>query len=90
MIEASQQLCLNGEPALPLASSSHVCQGHRMENATVWLGLSGLVLIALLMSRSVKGPIALGIMFVTVVSWIPGHAASYIGADSPLSGRHAA
>ena len=28
-----------------------------------------------------------GILFVTIISWIPGHAASYLGSTGDYSGR---
>ena len=59
------QVCqiVNGT-ALPIglgtASSVTFCQGGKMANASVWLGIAGLFLISVLMSRSFKGPIILG------------------------------
>jgi adenine/guanine/hypoxanthine permease len=58
-----------------------------MESGTVWLGLAGLLVMAVLMSRSFKGSIITGIIFVTVIAWIPGHAASYLGSASPIPGN---
>lgn len=34
-----------------------------------------------------QGTLAVGILFVTIISWIPGHAASYIGEGADISGR---
>ena len=34
----------------------------------------------------IQGTLALGIVFVTIISWIPGHAASYIGEGSNIIG----
>ena len=59
------QVCqiVNGT-ALPtgLATASGVtfCEGGKMTNASLWLGIAGLFLISVLMSRSYKGPIILG------------------------------
>lgn len=59
------QICqiVNGT-ALPIglgtASSVTYCQGGKMANASLWLGIAGLFLISVLMSRSFKGPIILG------------------------------
>ena len=34
----------------------------------------------------VKGSMVIGIIFITIVSWIPGTAASYLGSSSPIAG----
>ena len=60
-----------------------------MESATLWLGLAGLLAIAVMMSRSFRGSVFIGIIFVTVIAWIPGHGASYLGAGSPIPGKQA-
>jgi AGZA family xanthine/uracil permease-like MFS transporter len=57
-----------------------------MESATLWLGLSGFLLIALCMRQRVRGAMLVGILWVTFISWIPNHAASYLGADAPITG----
>jgi adenine/guanine/hypoxanthine permease len=62
------------------------CNGATLRNATLWLGVAGGVLMALLHAWRVNGSLFLGIAFVTVVSWIPGHAASYLGAESSIPG----
>lgn len=36
-----------------------------------------------------QGSIMIGIVFVTVIAWIPGHAASYFGAGSSYAGGQA-
>lgn len=38
--------------------------------------------MAFLMTKKVKGAIMIGIMFVTIIAWIPGHDASYLGSHS--------
>ena len=68
------------------ASTTFHCNGHKMESATLWLGLAGLLAIAVMMSRSFRGSVFIGIIFVTVIAWIPGHGASYLGAGSPIPG----
>lgn len=35
---------------------------------------------------STQGALFIGIAFITVISWIPGHAASYLGAGSDIPG----
>lgn len=62
-------------------------QGKRMHLATMWLGIAGLGLMALLMAKRVKGAIMIGILFTTFISWIPGHGASYLGAGSQVPGE---
>lgn len=69
------------------ASASYACMGHKMESASVWLGIAGLIGIAVLMSRSFRGSVFVGIFLTTVVAWIPGHAASYLGGGSPIPGE---
>eukprot|EP00878_Enallax_costatus_P028682 GHUV01031005.1.p1 GENE.GHUV01031005.1~~GHUV01031005.1.p1 ORF type:complete len:100 (-),score=15.55 GHUV01031005.1:527-826(-) len=61
-------------------------QGKRMHLATLWLGIAGITIMAMLMARKVKGAIMMGILFTTFISWIPGHQASYLGAGSQVPG----
>jgi xanthine/uracil/vitamin C permease (AzgA family) len=44
--------------------------------------------MVLLMGRRVKGSIMIGILFVTFISWIPNHAATYFGEASQVKGEH--
>ncbi|GAB4819465.1 hypothetical protein N2152v2_006511 [Parachlorella kessleri] len=71
---------------LPIPAAVHGCSGGTMGSATMWLGIAGGVLMALLMSLGVKGGLVIGIFFVTIISWIPGHAASYLGEGSAYEG----
>jgi AGZA family xanthine/uracil permease-like MFS transporter len=57
-----------------------------MHSASLWLGISGLALMVLLMGRRVKGSIMIGILFVTFISWIPYHKATYFGEASQVKG----
>ncbi|KAK9811846.1 hypothetical protein WJX72_011125 [[Myrmecia] bisecta] len=75
--------------SLPPTGGNHACMGHKMQSGSVWLGLSGLILIGILMSRSVKGSIMCGILFVTIVAWIPNTKASYLGANTSIPGGEA-
>ncbi|KAL3161762.1 hypothetical protein ABBQ38_008857 [Trebouxia sp. C0009 RCD-2024] len=81
-------ICLPGStlPELPPPSSAVHCDGHKMTAASTWLGLAGLAIIAVLMQRQVKGAIIVGLLFVTFISWIPNHAASYLGGSSDITG----
>ncbi|CAK0784105.1 hypothetical protein CVIRNUC_007308 [Coccomyxa viridis] len=71
---------------LPPASINFACTDGKMHNASTWLGIAGLMLMGILMSRSFKGSIITGIAFVTVIAWIPGHAATYLGMRSQIPG----
>lgn len=92
--EAASQVCNataaslagNTVPNLGDASSAMHCMKGRMESATMWLGISGLLLIALAMRQRVRGAILVGILWVTFISWIPGSAVSYLGAGSSIPG----
>ena len=52
----------------------------------MWLGIAGGVLMAVLLFAGVKGSLVIGILFVTVISWIPNHSASYLGEKSAIRG----
>eukprot|EP01084_Bolivina_argentea_P095740 172105_1 len=53
------------------------CNGGLMESGTTWLGIIGFIIIINLMSRNVKGSIFIGILFVSIVSWIRGTSVTY-------------
>ena len=57
-----------------------------MESATMWLGISGLLLIALAMRQRVRGAMLVGILWVTFISWIPGSAVSFLGSGASIPG----
>jgi len=57
-----------------------------MRSATAWLGIAGGCIMAFLSAWHVKGALFIGIAFVTIISWIPGHAASFLGDGSPIPG----
>lgn len=57
-----------------------------MTDAPLWLAIAGFALMTILMSRNFRGAIIVGILFVTIIAWIPGHAASYLGKTSDLPG----
>jgi len=52
----------------------------------MWLGVAGFIVIVVLMARHVNGAIMLGILFCTLISWIPGHGASYLGKGADIPG----
>jgi xanthine/uracil/vitamin C permease (AzgA family) len=45
---------------LPPPSANYECVGDKLHSGSMWLGISGLILTGLLMSRSFKGSIILG------------------------------
>jgi len=45
---------------LPPPSANYVCDGDKMESGSMWLGIAGLMIIGILMSRSFKGSIIIG------------------------------
>lgn len=62
-------------------SDAYTCDvlGHRMESATVWLGLVGMFIMGVCMSYSKtrNSSIITGILFVTFVSWFRDTAVTY-------------
>ncbi|KAF8402511.1 hypothetical protein HHK36_010596 [Tetracentron sinense] len=50
-------------------SGDILCQSHRMESPTFWLGLVGLVIISYCLLKNIKGAMIYGIVFVTAISW---------------------
>lgn len=74
---------------LGAASANYYCDGERMRSPTMWLGIMGGLLMVLLMGRGYKGSIMTGILFVTFISWIQGHSASYLGEGSQIPGGDA-
>ncbi|KAJ7530903.1 hypothetical protein O6H91_14G024100 [Diphasiastrum complanatum] len=59
------------------ASGNILCLKHRMESATLWLGVVGFVIISYAMIKNIKGAMIYGILFVTVVSWFRGTKVTY-------------
>eukprot|EP00889_Picochlorum_renovo_P001255 jgi/Picre1/28285/NNA_003691.t1 len=68
------------------SANVYACASNEMRSATMWLGIAGGVIMALLTAWRVKGALFIGVAFVTIISWIPGHAASYLGAGSSIPG----
>jgi xanthine/uracil/vitamin C permease (AzgA family) len=50
------------------------------------MGLGCLAIMTILMSRGFKAAIIVGIATTTIISWIPGHSASYLGPNSIIPG----
>ncbi|KXZ42897.1 hypothetical protein GPECTOR_112g267 [Gonium pectorale] len=69
------------------ASVNYRCYNQmKMRSASMWLGILGGLLMVLLMARGFRAAIMIATLFVTFVSWIPGHEASYLGASSQIAG----
>ena len=47
-------------PNLPPPSSNYECIGGKLQSGSMWLGVAGLMLTGILMSRSFKGSIITG------------------------------
>ncbi|PNW81797.1 hypothetical protein CHLRE_06g260700v5 [Chlamydomonas reinhardtii] len=74
-------------PSLGPASPNYACiTNMKMRSASLWLGICGGILMVLLMARGFRGAIMVAILFVTFISWIPNHDASYLGASSQIPG----
>lgn len=77
-------------PNVGPASPNYACVNQmKMRSASMWLGIMGGVLMVLLMARGFRGAIMIAILFVTFISWIPDHEASYLGASSQVPGGQA-
>ena len=79
----TNELTLNLGPMSP----NYRCVGKRLHSANTWMGIVGVAVMAILMAKKVKGAIMMGILFVTVISWIPGHLASYLGEGAEIDGE---
>ena len=74
-------------PNLPPAGTAYECLTNKMHSAPMWLGLGGLAIMTILMARNVKAAIIIGISVTTVIAWLPGHGASYLGHTSNIPGE---
>ena len=54
---------------LPPASINFACTDGKMHNASTWLGIAGLMLMGILMSRSFKGSIITGVHSFTFIHY---------------------
>ncbi|PNH06565.1 Adenine/guanine permease AZG1 [Tetrabaena socialis] len=69
------------------ASPNYACVTKmKMRSASLWLGIMGGIMMVCLMARGFRGAIMTAILFVTFVSWIPNHKASYLGSSSQIEG----
>lgn len=87
--DTSQVCTLNPETKLPEPtglgprSSNYQCVKYKMRSATMWLGIWAGVLIVVLTYYEVKAAIMYGVLFATIISWIPGSAVSYLTDATP-------
>ncbi|KAG2483622.1 hypothetical protein HYH03_017502 [Edaphochlamys debaryana] len=96
IIQDTSKVCsigANGQlnpPNVGPASPNYACiTKMRMRSGSLWLGIMGGVMMVMLMARGFRGAIMTAILFVTFVSWIPGHSASYLGESSQIPGGQA-
>lgn len=72
------------------ASSNYFCESAGvLRSGQTWLGIAGGMLMAVLLAKNVKGALMVGIVFVTVISWIPtsGNHAAYLGSSAGAAGE---
>eukprot|EP00798_Chlamydomonas_sp_ICE-L_P015032 gene15032-21103_t len=66
------------------ASGNYACMGAQVRSPTLWLGIAGGFIMVVLMMSKVKASILYGLLFVTFISWLPNHAATYFdGSEIP-------
>lgn len=53
-------------------SNSYGCQAGVLSSATTWLGIAATLLMVLLMAAKVNAAAAYGVVFATIIAWIPG------------------
>lgn len=68
------------------ASPNYGCVEGEMTSPSFWLGVMGGMAMVVLIAKGVRGAVVVGIAFITFISWIPNHGATYIGASSQLPG----
>lgn len=64
-------------------SEAYTCDdlGGQMTSPTVWIGLFGFVLMAILLSYKIRSSFIIGISFVTIISWFRGTGVTYFPDD---------
>jgi AGZA family xanthine/uracil permease-like MFS transporter len=53
-------------------SANYACVSGKMVSTTMWLGIWAGVIIVVLMYYEIKASIMYGVLFATIISWIPG------------------
>ena len=51
--------------------------GGVLQSATLWVGVAGLFFCGFLIKRKINGAIIFSVLFMSIISWIPDHSASY-------------
>ncbi|KAI8979129.1 permease family-domain-containing protein [Mycotypha africana] len=69
-------VALGGCPA-SAKNANGVCQWGHMENGTTYMGILGLVIMAILLLYRVRGAILLAIVFIAITSWPRNNAVTY-------------
>jgi AGZA family xanthine/uracil permease-like MFS transporter len=67
-------------------SSNYGCKGKRMHSPTMHLGIWSAGLVIVLMYYEVKAAIMFGVVFATVIAWIPGSSVSYLSESGDIPG----
>ena len=68
---------------LGATSPNYACVSGKMQSCTMWLGIFAGVLIVMLTYYNVRAAIMYGVVFATVIAWIPGSKVSYFDASLP-------
>eukprot|EP00534_Pseudo-nitzschia_fraudulenta_P000284 CAMPEP_0201116812 /NCGR_PEP_ID=MMETSP0850-20130426/983_1 /ASSEMBLY_ACC=CAM_ASM_000622 /TAXON_ID=183588 /ORGANISM="Pseudo-nitzschia fraudulenta, Strain WWA7" /LENGTH=538 /DNA_ID=CAMNT_0047380993 /DNA_START=289 /DNA_END=1905 /DNA_ORIENTATION=- len=76
-IVAYDEACAN--EGICVTSDAYTCDnlGGKMESPTTWLGLLGMMIMAIMLAYKKNSGIIVGIMFVTIVSWFRNTAVTY-------------
>ncbi|KAI7888239.1 permease family-domain-containing protein [Mucor mucedo] len=74
-LDASTLVTLGACPAANLVDG--VCKGGRMTNGTTYMGLLGLIIMAILLLYRVRGAILIAIVFIAITSWPRDNAVTY-------------
>ncbi|CAO0791886.1 unnamed protein product [Mucor circinelloides] len=75
-LDLSTLVTLGACPAEAL-SADGVCQWGRMTNGTTYMGMLGLVIMAILLLYRVRGAILISIVFIAITSWPRNNAVTY-------------
>lgn len=75
-LDKSTLVTLGGCPAAA-KDADGICQWGHMESPTLYMGILGLVIMAILMLYRVRGAILLSIIFIAITSWPRNSAVTY-------------
>ena len=81
-IVALTDACFN-DGGMCVTSDAYTCDdlGGIMTSATTWIGILGMIVMAILLAYRVNMAFVVGIVFVTVISWFRGTAVTYFTDD---------